>query len=280
MEIITRAARMREISRALRSAGRRLGLVPTMGALHEGHISLVRAAREACDVVVLSAFVNPIQFGPAEDFERYPRRLAEDAELAAREGVEFVFAPSPAEMYPPGYATHVEVEGLSGRMCGASRPGHFRGVATVVLKLFEIVSPDLAVFGAKDYQQAAIIRRMALDLNLPVEILVAPTIREADGLAMSSRNAFLAPQERRAATVLRRGLDQAERLYAAGGRDAAEIESAVRKVLGGEPLARTDYVAVVDAETLEPAARLAGRTLVAMAVWIGDTRLIDNCVLE
>jgi len=289
MEIVTRIPRMREISREIRlgapeggPAGvppRRLGLVPTMGALHEGHLSLVRHARERTGVVVLSVFVNSTQFAAGEDFERYPRDLARDAGLAAGEGVDFVFAPAPGDVYPPGFRTFVEVEGVSSLLEGASRPGHFRGVATVVLKLFEVVSPDWAVFGAKDWQQTVVVRRMVKDLNLPVELFVAPTVREPDGLAMSSRNAYLSPDERRAALVLRRSLDEAQRLHAAGGRDAARIEAAVRKVIDAEPLAATDYAVVVDPETLEPPGRLGGPALVALAVRIGKTRLIDNELL-
>src|SRR5262245_7778867 len=202
MEIVTRVARMREVSRDIRFGSgaepvrSRLGFVPTMGALHEGHLSLVRQARDRSDVVVVSVFVNPAQFGPGEDFERYPRDLARDAAAAGAAGADWVFAPEVSEMYPPGFQTHVEVGGLSEMIEGASRPGHFRGVATVVLKLFEMVSPDLAVFGAKDWQQTLVVRRMVADLNLPVELFVAPTVREPDGLAMSSRNAYLSQEER------------------------------------------------------------------------------------
>jgi len=274
-----KAGRGRGPAGARRAGPRRLGFVPTMGALHEGHLSLVRRAREVSDMVVLSIFVNPKQFGPAEDFERYPRDLERDAVLAAREGVEFLFTPSTGEIYPPTFSTSVEVERLSRVMCGASRPGHFRGVATVVLKLLNIISPDVAVFGAKDFQQWVIIRRMAADLNLDVELLLAPIVRETDGLAMSSRNASLPPGERQAARILDRSLHRARGLFARGERAVAVIEGAVRGSLEEEPLARIDYVAVVDPETLEPVASLSGPTLVAIAVRIGGTRLIDNVVL-
>jgi pantoate--beta-alanine ligase len=280
MDVVTKIGRMREVSRGARTAGRRIGLVPTMGALHEGHLSLVRRARQVSDVVILSVFVNPAQFAPEEDLERYPRDLTRDAELAAKEGVEFVFAPSVAEMYPEGYDTYVEVQGLSGILCGASRPTHFRGVTTVVMKLFQIVCPDVAIFGAKDFQQAVVVRRMARDLNLGVEIHVAPTVREDDGLALSSRNAYLSAEERKAATVLRRSLDEAERLFSSGERTASGLEAAVRKVLDAEPLAEVEYASVVHAASLEPVERLEEATLVAVAARIGGTRLIDNTVLE
>ncbi len=274
---------MREAARALRTGPsgepRRIGFVPTMGALHEGHLSLVRAARASTDAVVLSIFVNPTQFGPSEDYAAYPRTLARDAELAAAAGVDCLFAPAPAEMYAGGADTVVEVEGLSHLLCGAARPGHFRGVATVVLKLFEIVRPDVAVFGQKDYQQSLVIRRMTRDLNLGVEIVVAPIAREADGLAMSSRNACLDPVERAAAPVLRRSLDTAERLWREGGRDSKRLEEAVRAVLAEEPLADVEYVAVADPETLQPAGHAPAAAVVAVAVRVGNTRLIDNTLL-
>lgn len=251
-----------------------------MGALHDGHVSLVRRAREVADCVVLSVFVNPKQFGAGEDFERYPRNLSADAEIAAGEGVDYVFAPSAAEMYPQGFATTVRVERLSDVMCGATRKGHFDGVALVVLKLLDIVCPDIAVLGQKDYQQTVIVRRLVTDLNLGVEIMVAPTLREADGLALSSRNAYLTPQQRKAAVVLRRSLDEAERLFAAGERKGAVIEAAVRRVLESEPLAKIEYVSVADPTSLQPLAKLADEAAVTMAVHFGGTRLIDNTLLR
>ena len=271
---------MRDFVRQEQQAGRRVGLVPTMGYLHQGHLSLVAAARRAADTVVMSIFVNPLQFGVGEDYEVYPRDLTRDAELAEAAGVAAIFAPAVAEMYPRGYATFVEVENLTEGLCGASRPGHFRGVTTVVSKLFNIVQPDVAVFGQKDFQQAAVIQRMVHDLNLPVEIMVAPIVREADGLAMSSRNTYLSPEQRTASLVLYRSLKLAEERVAAGERRAAQLRQALVDFIGAEPLASIDYVEVVDAESLKPLADLQGRVLIALAVRFGSTRLIDNTVVE
>jgi pantoate--beta-alanine ligase len=260
--------------------GEKVALVPTMGYLHDGHLSLVRLAGRHARRVMVSIFVNPAQFGPGEDLERYPRDFARDAALCESAGVDAVFAPEPGDMYPPGYATFVEVGGgLSSGLCGARRPGHFRGVATVVAKLFTICEPDLAVFGQKDAQQAAVIRRMSRDLDLPVEILVAPTVREGDGLAMSSRNAYLSSEERAQSVVLKASLDKAESLLAGGRGDTAGLLAAVRETIATSPLARLDYAEIVDAETLEPVAAMERPSLLALAVFFGGTRLIDNTVL-
>jgi pantoate--beta-alanine ligase len=270
---------MRTASRALRRAGPRLGLVPTMGALHEGHLSLVRAARTSCDVVAASIFVNPTQFGPHEDLAKYPRSFERDREMLQRAGVELLFVPSVEQMYPAGAVTWVTVEGLSGKLDGRSRPGHFRGVTTVVAKLFHIVEPAAAFFGQKDAAQLAIIRRMVRDLNLPVEIVVCPIVREPDGLAMSSRNAYLDPEQRKQALLLHRALMRVQGLADAGERDAARLVAAGREVLAGESRVRLDYFEIVDPETLDSVADVSGGALVAVAAFVGSTRLIDNVIL-
>ena len=280
MNLYRSAGETRAACRGARAEGRRLGLVPTMGALHEGHLSLVRAARAQCDVVAVSLFVNPTQFGPNEDLSRYPRPFERDRELLEREGVEILFAPSPEEMYPPGASTWVTVEGLSEKLDGRSRPGHFRGVTTVVSKLFHIFEPAAAFFGQKDAAQLAVIRRMVRDLNFPVEIVACPIVREADGLAMSSRNVYLSADERTSALVLRRSLLRVEELFAAGERDAAKLAAAGRAVFAKEPQVRLDYFEIVDPDTLEPAGRITGPALCAVAAYVGNTRLIDNVVLH
>jgi pantoate--beta-alanine ligase len=280
MELVRQAARMKEICRRARAEGRRIGFVPTMGFLHEGHLSLVRRIRQVSDVAVVSVFVNPTQFGPGEDFDRYPRDLARDADLLIREGVDYLFAPEVEEMYPPGACTFVEVERLGSILEGASRPGHFRGVATVVLKLFEVVRPDVAAFGQKDAQQAILVQRMVRDLLLDVEILVLPTVRDEDGVALSSRNVYLSPEERRAARAIPRCLDAAQRAVASGERDPAKVVRAAREVLEEEPSLKVDYVALVGTAELEPVERVEGEVLLAVAVWVGRTRLIDNVVLR
>lgn len=280
MKVVESLAGMKALARAWRRAGKTIGFVPTMGYLHQGHLSLVRESKARTDVTVVSIFVNPTQFGPHEDFQKYPRDLAKDTAYLETVGVDVIFHPSAAEVYPPGYRTYAEVAGLQDRLCGRSRPGHFRGVVTVVLKLFEIVRPDLAFFGAKDAQQVLIIRRMARDLDLDVEIVTCPIVREPDGLALSSRNAYLGPAERRAALALSTGLRWAERAVTAGERDAARLVAGIRAVLEAEPLARIDYVEAVDPETLEPVADVRGEVLVALAVFIGSTRLIDNVRLR
>jgi pantoate--beta-alanine ligase len=279
MEICHTVEEMRSACRAAKHGGRRLGLVPTMGALHEGHVSLVRAAVRRCDAVAASIFVNPTQFGPNEDFAKYPRSLAGDQELLQREGVNLLFVPSVEEMYPPGAVTYVTVEGMSERLCGKSRPGHFRGVTTVVAKLFEIVEPDIAFFGQKDAAQVAIIRRMVRDLNFPVEIVACPIVREADGLAMSSRNAYLDPQQRKAALVLHRSLMRVQKEFSEGERNAARLIAAGRKMFSAESSVRLDYLEIVDPQTLEPLANAGQPALVAVAAHLGTTRLIDNVLL-
>ncbi len=276
MILVETVAGMKALSREWKRAGKTVGFVPTMGYLHEGHLSLVRESKTRADVTVVSIFVNPTQFGPNEDLDKYPRDLAKDAAYLERAGVDVLFHPPAAEVYPPGYRTYVEVEGLQDKLCGRSRPGHFRGVATVVLKLFETVGPDLAFFGAKDAQQVLIIERMARDLDLGVEVVTCPLVREPDGLALSSRNAYLSPEERQAALALSIGLRWAERAVAAGERDPAKVVAGIRAVLEAEPLARIDYVEAVDPETLEPVAEMRGRVLVAVAAFVGSTRLIDN----
>jgi len=247
-----------------------------MGFFHEGHLSLMRQARVENDLVVVSIFVNPTQFGPKEDYKSYPRDLTRDSQMAQGVGVDVIFAPSVEDMYPDGYATYVSVEGLTEKMCGISRPDHFRGVTTVVTKLFNLVQPHRAYFGQKDAQQAIVIKRMAADLNTGIEIIVMPTIREADGLAMSSRNSYLNPEERKAALILNKSLNMAEKLINSGQRDVSIIYRKMQDFIQSEPLARIDYIAIVSADTLEDIDRLKGKILMALAVFIGRTRLIDN----
>jgi pantoate--beta-alanine ligase len=271
---------MKEQARHARSENRIVGLIPTMGALHEGHLALVKRARQECSEIITSIFVNPKQFGPKEDFAKYPRTFEADAEKLASAGVDAIFAPEPADVYPPGFRSYVSVEGLSDRLEGRSRPGHFRGVATVVLKLLEIVQPHFAYFGRKDAQQVRIISQMAGDLNLDTEIVVCPIVREPDGLALSSRNAYLKPDERKAATVLHRALIAGRDELAAGGRDSLLLQTTLRKVLQAEPLAAVDYAEIVDADTFEPVTRVARPCYVVLAVFLGKTRLIDNLYIE
>lgn len=280
METIYTLEWMKQSARAARAEGRIVGLVPTMGALHEGHLSLVRAAQQQCSPVVVSIFVNPTQFGAGEDFTKYPRPIEQDRALLEELSVDCLFAPTAAEIYPDGFRTQVEVGGLGERFEGRVRPGHFRGVATVVLKLFEIVQPSLAYFGRKDAQQARIVRQMARDLNLDTEIVVCPIVREADGLAMSSRNAYLAADDRRRATVLHRALDAARTEILGGERDAARLLGRMREVLKSEPAAAPDYVEIVDADTFEPVTLLRRECLVLMAVRLGGVRLLDNMRIE
>jgi pantoate--beta-alanine ligase len=269
----------REVRKA-RGMGLRVGLVPTMGALHEGHASLIRAARAECGYVAVSLFVNPAQFGPGEDLARYPRPIQNDLAVCRREGADLVFAPAAAEMYPEGFATTVRIAGLSEKMCGAFRPGHFDGVCTVVAKLLAIVQPDAAYFGEKDAQQLAIVRRMAADLDLPVEIRGCPLVREPDGLALSSRNAYLGAEERQRALALSAALAEAKFALAAGERDAAKVAAAVRRRLEAAAGVEIQYVAVVDPDTLADLDRIAGQALVAVAAKVGATRLIDNVLLR
>jgi pantoate--beta-alanine ligase len=271
---------VRQHVQAARDRKEAVGLVPTMGALHAGHISLIHAARAETDYVVVSIFVNPTQFGPHEDFERYPRPLEKDLEICRVEGVHLVFAPAVTELYPAGFCSYVEVHGLQDVLCGAARPGHFRGVATVVLKLFHIVQPDVAYFGQKDAQQARIIQQMVRDLDVPVRLRVCPIVREPDGLALSSRNQYLNADERLRARVLHEALAEVRRRVEAGERDAACLRHLILQRLADTPGALVDYAAIVDADTLQPIDRLHGKVLVALAVRFGGTRLIDNVVLE
>ena len=279
MKIISTINQTRAALRVARQQGKTVGFVPTMGALHAGHISLVRAAKSRCGFVVASIFVNPTQFGPNEDFSRYPRTFEADRQKLEIEGIDLLFAPSVEEMYPEGPATVVTVEGIGDRLDGRSRPGHFRGVTTVVSKLFHIVEPDVAFFGQKDAAQAAIIRRMVHDLMFPVEVAVAPIIREADGLALSSRNAYLSPAERRQATVLSRALREVEARYTAGETNSETLVGVARQVFASEPGVRIDYIEVVDPDTLENRSIATNGTLIALAAFAGTTRLIDNLVL-
>jgi len=271
---------MKEQARQARGENRIIGLVPTMGALHRGHLALIERARRECSTVIASIFVNPKQFGPAEDFSKYPRTFDSDREKLEQVGANLLFAPEAAEIYPPGFSSYIEVEGLSERLEGRSRPGHFRGVATVVMKLLQIVQPNFAYFGRKDAQQSHIITQMSRDLNLDSEIVVCPIVREPDGLAMSSRNAYLNADERKAATVLHRALDAAKNEVAAGVRDALQLQTVLRRVLGTEKLARVDYAEIVDAETFQPVVRVGKPCYLVLAVFIGKTRLIDNLYIE
>jgi len=256
-----------------------VGLVPTMGFLHEGHLSLIRRAREECDHVIVSIFVNPTQFGPKEDLSKYPRDIDHDLKLIEPLGTDLVWMPTPEIMYPQGYQTWVEVEAITSPLEGAMRPGHFKGVTTVVAKLFNGVQPHKAYFGQKDAQQVAVIRQMTRDLNFPIEIVVCPIVREADGLAMSSRNVYLDPEQRKAATVLFRSLNAAKDLYDGGERDAEKIRGKMKEVLASEPLAEPQYISCADYDTLEELDEIKGKALLSMAVFIGKTRLIDNFVL-
>jgi pantoate--beta-alanine ligase len=281
MEIIRTISWMKETVRQACAENHVVGFIPTMGALHEGHLSLIRRAKADCSRVYASIFLNPTQFGPNEDLSKYPRTFERDVEQLNNAGVDVLFAPDAKEIYPAGFRSYVNVEGLSERLEGKSRPGHFRGVATVVLKLFEIVQPQFAYFGRKDAQQVRILQQMAADLNLNVEIVVCPIVREPDGLALSSRNTYLNAEERRAATVLHRALDAARRELSASTRDALQLQTAIRLVLSNEPLARVDYTEIVDAETFEPVASVGLRAVYALlAVFIGKTRLIDNLLIE
>jgi pantoate--beta-alanine ligase len=282
MEIINRRQRMSSVARKIRrEQDRTIGLVPTMGALHEGHLSLVREARRMCDVVVVSVFVNPTQFGPSEDYEHYPRDLTKDTALLTDYNVDYIFAPSPEEIYPKDFSTYVNVGGLSKPLEGATRPGHFRGVATVVAILLNTVHPDFAFFGQKDAQQALIIKRMVRDLAFDTEIVVLPTVREDSGLAISSRNLYLNAEEQQSASAIHQGLKKAKETFKKGERHASKLEEIVRTTIESEPRVRVDYVNVVDAETLEKLDKLDERPiLIAVAAYVGKTRLIDNTMLN
>lgn len=280
MEIVRRVHSMKEIAKQARGRGLKVGLVPTMGYLHKGHLELIRDIDEVADVVVVSIFVNPTQFGPGEDYERYPRDLARDVDLCIDEGVDYLFTPAVNDIYPPGPRTYVEIPELSDRLEGASRKGHFRGVATVVLKLLQIVRPHVAGFGQKDAQQAILVQRMVKDLMLDVELRIVPTVREEDGLAMSSRNRYLSAEERRAASAIPRARQAARETLAEGKTRAEELTAAARAVLEAEPLLRTDYVEVVSPDSLTPLASVETEALLVLAVYCGETRLIDNERLE
>jgi pantoate--beta-alanine ligase len=281
MEVIRTISWMKQTAQQARAENHVVGFIPTMGALHEGHLSLIRRAKMDCSRVYASIFLNPTQFGPNEDLSKYPRTFDSDVEKLTSAGVDVLFAPEPREIYPLAFRTYVTVEGLSERLEGKSRPGHFRGVATVVLKLFEIVQPHFAFFGRKDAQQVRILQQMAVDLNLNVEIIVCPIVREADGLALSSRNTYLSSEERQAATVLRRSLDEVRRQVNGGTRDALELQNPIRETVAHESIARLDYSEIVDAETFEPVTRIGERPVyVLLAVYIGKTRLIDNLLIE
>lgn len=280
MRVIKTIKQMQDLTTKLRRQGRMIGFVPTMGALHEGHLSLIRAARKACDVVVVSIFVNPTQFGPTEDYAAYPRDFEADATRCRAAGVDILFCPSTEEMYPSGFQTFVQVEKLRQGLCGPFRPGHFRGVATVVLKLFQIVQPHQAFFGQKDYQQSRIIQQMVQDLALPLRVRVLPTAREADGLAMSSRNAYLNREERQAATILYRALRRGEGCIQQGERSSEVVRKKILDLIRQEPSVRLEYLAIVDPENLREVKEIAGPTLIALAAWIGKTRLIDNLRID
>lgn len=280
MLIVTKIAELRQLVGKAREAGESIGLVPTMGYFHEGHLSLMRRAKAENDRVVVSLFVNPTQFGPQEDLAVYPRDLDRDREMAATTGADWLFVPESGEMYPESYQTFLEVTQVSQGLCGASRPGHFRGVATVVLKLFNIVQADRAYFGEKDAQQLRVVQRMAADLNLTVRVIGCPIIREADGLALSSRNLYLTPKERQAALVLVRTLREAGKLIAGGERDSRSLKERLLRVIAAEPLAQLDYLEIVTGRDLQPVSQLDGEILIALAVKIGRTRLIDNMVYQ
>jgi pantoate--beta-alanine ligase len=280
MKVIKKIDELRRQVSGVRSRGMSIGLVPTMGYLHEGHLSLVKESLRKADITVVSIFVNPVQFGPREDFKEYPRNLNRDSEILEREGVDYLFVPEADEMYPQGYKTYVEVHDLQDKLCGRFRPGHFRGVCTVVLKFFNIISPDISFFGQKDAQQAIILKRMAKELNLKVNIEISPIIREEDGLALSSRNKYLTQEERKAALVLSKSLEEAQSMVKKGQRDPAAIIRGMKEIIGREPLARIEYLEIVEMDELNPVARIEKEVLAALAVFIGKVRLIDNTILR
>lgn len=280
MEIVNRIQRMKEVIKDIKKDNKTIGFVPTMGCLHQGHLSLVREARRMSDYVIVSIFVNPKQFGPNEDYEKYPRNITKDAEILSQENVDYVFYPAVEEMYPENYRTYVIVEDLSDKLCGKSRPGHFKGVATIVIKLLNIIQPNFAFFGQKDAQQSIIIKRMIRDLNLDTEIIILPIVREPDGLAMSSRNLYLNPEERKAATVLFKSLQAAKELIKDGEKKASKIIERIKKIIADEPLAKIDYIEVVDLDNLNPMKSLDKTALIAIGVYIGETRLIDNIIVR
>ncbi|WP_456383686.1 pantoate--beta-alanine ligase [Persephonella sp.] len=278
--LITDISRMKETVKSLKKEGKSIGFVPTMGYLHEGHVSLIRCSRKDNDITVVSIFVNPIQFGKNEDLDRYPRDLDRDIEICKREGVDYLFYPDVRQMYPEGYSTYVVVEGLTEGLCGAFRPGHFKGVTTVVMKLFNIVQPDRAYFGKKDYQQYVVIKKMVEDLNMDVQIIGCPIIREEDGLAMSSRNKYLSPEERESALSLSRALFTAKEIFEKGETDPEKIKQKMRQIIQSYPHVRDiQYIEIVDPKTLQPKKRVEKGDVIALAVYVGDTRLIDNITL-
>ncbi len=280
MQVIHQISELKKTIKETKEKGLSIGFVPTMGFLHEGHLFLMRTARKENDLLVISIFVNPLQFGEGEDLEEYPRDLTKDRELAYEVGCDLVFAPPVQEMYPPRYATFVDVERLTGNLCGATRPGHFRGVTTVVTKLFNLVQPDRAYFGQKDAQQALVLKKMVNDLNMNLELIVLPTVREEDGLAMSSRNSYLSPQNRREAAILYRSLQQAQEMVAGGERDASVIKETITMTIKNNTSALIDYIEITDTRNIKPLAILEGECLIALAVKFGETRLIDNLLVE
>lgn len=280
MEIIENIASMHALSERKRMEGKLIGFVPTMGFLHEGHLSLIREARKQTDMVIVSIFVNPTQFRPNEDYDKYPRDLEGDTKKVNSAGGDIIFAPSARDMYPDGYLTYVNVEGITETLCGISRPGHFRGVTTVVTKLFNIVKPHKAFFGQKDYQQSVIIKKMVRDLNMDIDIILLPTVREHDGLAMSSRNSFLSTEERKVAPVLYRALIMASEMVKNGEKNTRKIYSEMKRMIENESLVVIDYISITDPETLTDISEIKGKTLIALAVKIGSTRLIDNILIE
>ena len=278
--LLSNIPRMRAFTDEAKKKGKTIGFVPTMGYLHPGHLSLIRQAKNDCDICVASIFVNPIQFGPKEDYRGYPRDMEMDRILSRSAGADCVFSPSAVQMYPPDYQTYVNVEKISSGLCGSSRPGHFQGVATVVNKLFNIVQPDIAYFGEKDYQQALVIKRMVSDLNMPLKIKVMPIIREADGLAMSSRNRYLNHSEKQEAIILYQSLQRAREMISGKERDSQKIIKEIKRMILKEKTAKIDYAVVVNAQTLQPLNLIKGKTLIALAAWIGKTRLIDNTIVN
>lgn len=280
MEVVRDPKELHKLSHRIRREGKKIGFVPTMGYLHQGHLSLIKRCKEKSDFVVVSIFVNPTQFGPDEDYNRYPRDFDRDKELLEKEGVDVIFYPDKKSMYPENYSTYVRVKGLTEVLCGRSRPGHFEGVTTVVTKLFNIVKPDVAVFGQKDAQQAFVIKRMVRDLNFDIEIDVAPIVREIDGLAMSSRNIYLSEEERREATILYESLKRAKELIERGERDARRIIKEMGRMISEKPRARIDYISIVETENLREVEEIEGEVLIALAVWFGKARLIDNIIIK
>ncbi|MEW5921667.1 MAG: pantoate--beta-alanine ligase [Bacillota bacterium] len=281
MEFVQDPATLRQKLHEIRRQGKSIGFVPTMGFLHEGHLSLIRAARAQNDFVVISIFVNPLQFGEGEDYEDYPRDLESDSRLAAAAGCDLIFSPAVRDFYPPGYATFVEVQGsITEGLCGTARPGHFRGVTTVLVKLFNLVAPEHTYFGQKDAQQCLVVKKMLEDLDYNLQFHIMPTVREADGLAMSSRNKYLTPRQRAAAPVLFQSLQQAESLIRGGERDVASLKDAMRNLIASVPETEIDYIEIVDTNELKPVEQVRGSCLIALAVRIGSTRLIDNIILE